>query len=91
MHFLGLGMPELVVILIVILIIFGPKNLPKLGKAIGRSVKGVRQGFDEANKEIKEKDAAATDDGAAEPEVVEAAEEPAQKRPAKKTTKKKAA
>ena len=28
---LGLGIPELLIILVVILIIFGPKNLPKIG------------------------------------------------------------
>jgi sec-independent protein translocase protein TatA len=69
MKILGLGMPELVIILIVILIIFGPKNLPKLGKAIGRSVKGVRVGFEEANNEIKKKDE--DDEDIDEPEVLE--------------------
>ena len=29
---LGLGIPEILVILVVVLVIFGPKNLPKLGK-----------------------------------------------------------
>ena len=41
----GIGMPELLVILVVILVIFGPKNLPKLGSALGRTVKGVREGL----------------------------------------------
>ncbi len=51
MRFLGLGMPELVVILIVVLLIFGPKNLPKLGNAIGRTVKNLRKGMDDDKKE----------------------------------------
>jgi len=42
----GIGMPELLIILVVILIIFGPKNLPKLGSALGRTVKGVREGLE---------------------------------------------
>ena len=33
-----IGLPELIVILIVALLIFGPKNLPKLGAAIGKTV-----------------------------------------------------
>ena len=32
---LGMGVPELAVILVIVLVIFGPKNLPKIGSAIG--------------------------------------------------------
>jgi twin arginine-targeting protein translocase, TatA/E family len=46
---LGLGVPELVVILVVVLVIFGPKNLPKLGSALGKTVKNVREGMDEGD------------------------------------------
>ena len=35
---------EWVVILIVALLIFGPKNLPKLGKSLGKTVKNIREG-----------------------------------------------
>lgn len=41
-----MGTPELIIILVVALLIFGPKNLPKLGQAIGRSVKGLRDGME---------------------------------------------
>ena len=41
-----LGPMELVVILVVVLLIFGPKNLPKLGKAFGSTVKNIREGMD---------------------------------------------
>ncbi len=44
---LGLGVPELAVILLVVLVIFGPKNLPKMGAAIGKTVKNVRQGMED--------------------------------------------
>ena len=50
MKILGLGMQELVVILIVVLLIFGPKNLPKLGNAIGRTVKNLRKGMEDDDK-----------------------------------------
>ncbi|MCL4514621.1 MAG: twin-arginine translocase TatA/TatE family subunit [Firmicutes bacterium] len=34
----GIGVPELILILVVALIIFGPAKLPEVGKAIGRSI-----------------------------------------------------
>ena len=43
---LGLGVPELVIILVVVLVIFGPKNLPKIGSALGKTVKNVREGME---------------------------------------------
>lgn len=36
---------EWIVILIVVLVIFGPKNLPKLGKSLGSTVKNLREGM----------------------------------------------
>lgn len=36
---------EWIVILIVVLIIFGPKSLPKLGKSLGATVKNIREGM----------------------------------------------
>jgi sec-independent protein translocase protein TatA len=50
----GIGMPELLIILVVILIIFGPKNLPKLGSALGRTVKGVREGLEGVKGELED-------------------------------------
>ena len=38
MKIFGMGMPELILILVVVLIIFGPKNLPKLGGMLGQTV-----------------------------------------------------
>lgn len=47
----GIGVPELIIILIVVLLIFGPKNLPKLGNAIGRTFKSLREGMDGKKKD----------------------------------------
>lgn len=40
-----IGIPELLIILVVVLLIFGPKNLPKLGSALGKTVKNLREGM----------------------------------------------
>lgn len=42
----GMGVTELAVILLVALVVFGPKNLPKLGSALGKTVKNVREGME---------------------------------------------
>ncbi|MBR3317534.1 MAG: twin-arginine translocase TatA/TatE family subunit [Atopobiaceae bacterium] len=54
---LGLGGPELIVILLVVLVIFGPKNLPKLGSALGKTVKNVREGMEGEDDETDEDEA----------------------------------
>jgi sec-independent protein translocase protein TatA len=43
----GLHMPELIIILVVALLIFGPKKLPEMGSAIGKSIKEFRKGVNE--------------------------------------------
>ena len=42
MKIFGMGLPELILILAVVLVIFGPKNRPKLGGMLGRTVKKIR-------------------------------------------------
>ncbi len=54
MKVFGLGVPELLIILAVILIIFGPKNLPKLGSALGKTVKNLRDGMGLDKKKAEE-------------------------------------
>lgn len=56
MKILGMGVPELLIILVVILLIFGPKNLPKLGASLGKTVKSLREGmaFDKKDDEEEE-------------------------------------
>ncbi len=79
MKILGMGMPELLIILAVALLIFGPKNLPKLGSALGKTVKNLREGIGGGEKAIEDADD--------EEEVVEEVEEqPVKKTTAKKTT-----
>lgn len=53
MKIFGLGMPELLIILGVALLIFGPKHLPKLGSALGKTIKNLRDGFNSGDGMIK--------------------------------------
>lgn len=45
----GLHMPELIVILVIALLIFGPKKLPEMGSSIGKTIKQFREGMNEAS------------------------------------------
>lgn len=45
MQIFGLGTPELILILVVILIFFGKDKLPELAKSIGTSFKELKKGF----------------------------------------------
>ena len=47
----GLGFPEMVVILIIALVIFGPNRLPQLGEGLGRAIKGFKQGLKDDSKD----------------------------------------
>jgi len=57
----SLGMPELILILVIAMVIFGPKKLPEMGKSLGKTMNEFRRasasGLDEVNvitKEIKD-------------------------------------
>ena len=42
----GIGAPELIIVLVIVLILFGPKRLPALGKSIGKTFKSLKDGID---------------------------------------------
>ncbi len=57
----SLGVPELILILVLALIIFGPRKLPEIGKSLGKTLNEFRRAsinsfseVDEVNKEINE-------------------------------------
>ena len=52
MKIFGMGMPELILILVVVLVIFGPKNLPKLGGMLGRGVKKLRGRIEDDERDV---------------------------------------
>lgn len=39
----GLGMPELLIILVIVLVIFGAGKLPQIGKGLGQGIKNFKQ------------------------------------------------
>jgi sec-independent protein translocase protein TatA len=61
----SLGTGEVIIILVIVLVLFGPKQLPKLGRMFGKTMKEVRSGIDDATKEAQV---------AAEPDAPEAEE-----------------
>ena len=51
-----IGVPELVLILVIILVLFGGKKLPELSKSIAQAIRELRGGFaDEPKKDSDEK------------------------------------
>ena len=50
------GGPELILIIVVLLLLFGAKKLPELGSSVGRSIKNFKRGIEDANAEEDERD-----------------------------------
>ena len=42
-----IGPQELIIVLIIVVVIFGPKNLPKLGKMFGKTINGFKKGMED--------------------------------------------
>ena len=42
-----IGPQELIIVLIIVLVIFGPKNLPKLGKMFGKTMNNFKKGMED--------------------------------------------
>ena len=50
----SIGMPEMIIILVVALIIFGPRKLPELGKSLGRSLNEFKKASNELRNTLEE-------------------------------------
>jgi sec-independent protein translocase protein TatA len=51
----GLGLPELMVVLVISLVVFGPSKLPSLGKSLGEAIRGFKKGLEDDSTEEKKK------------------------------------
>lgn len=52
----------LIIILVIVLIIFGPSRLPQLGKSLGKTMKALREGVDGKGEDEEEADAPEKDE-----------------------------
>lgn len=70
-----IGILEIAIILIIALIVFGPRKLPDLGRSLGRGLREFRDGVSSISSGEKEEDLR-EDEEPAEPVLAEAEEEP---------------
>lgn len=49
----GLGPTELIIILVIALVIFGPSRLPKVGQSVGQALRAFRDSTDKVQDEVK--------------------------------------
>ncbi|NEO85151.1 MAG: TatA/E family twin arginine-targeting protein translocase [Spirulina sp. SIO3F2] len=54
MNFFGIGLPEMVLIFIVGLLIFGPKKLPEIGRSLGKAIRGFQDATNEFKNEFQQ-------------------------------------
>jgi sec-independent protein translocase protein TatA len=51
----GMGMPEIIVVLVIAVVVFGPSKLPSLGKSVGEAIRGFKKGIAEEPPDEKAK------------------------------------
>jgi len=53
MNIFGIGLPEMGVIMVVALLIFGPKKLPEIGRSLGKTIRSFQEASNEFQTEFK--------------------------------------
>ncbi len=53
MNVFGIGLPEMGLILVIALLVFGPKKLPEIGRSLGKALKGFQDASKEFESEFK--------------------------------------
>jgi TatA/E family protein of Tat protein translocase len=52
----GIGMPELLFILLICLLVFGAARLPEIGKSLGKAISEFKKGMKEADPQAKDEE-----------------------------------
>ena len=53
MNVFGIGLPEMALILVIALLVFGPKKLPEIGRSLGKAIRGFQDASKEFENEFK--------------------------------------
>ena len=53
MNIFGIGLPEMAVIMVVALLVFGPKKLPEIGRSLGKTIRSFQDASQEFESEFK--------------------------------------
>ena len=53
MNVFGIGLPEMALILVIALLVFGPKKLPEIGRSLGKAIRGFQDASKEFESEFK--------------------------------------
>ncbi len=73
----GIGVTELIIVLVIVLVIFGPKRLPAMGRSLGSGMREFKDSITGKNKDDDDEDEERTELTAAEATSAEARPEPA--------------
>ena len=52
----GFGIPELLIVLLIVLVFFGAGKLPEIGSALGKGIKGFKKSMEDGNPEESSQD-----------------------------------
>ena len=66
--FQNIGAPELIIILVIVLLIFGASRLPEIARSLGRSSREFKQGMKEGGTDEPDAEAASTEARPREPQ-----------------------
>ncbi|MDY6783207.1 MAG: TatA/E family twin arginine-targeting protein translocase [Cyanobacteriota bacterium] len=53
MNIFGIGLPEMMLIFVIALLIFGPKKLPEIGRSLGKALRSFQEASNEFQSELK--------------------------------------
>ena len=52
----GFGIPEMIIVGVILLVVFGPAKIPQLGSSLGSAIRNFRQASEEGSKTVKHED-----------------------------------